>query len=81
MQEYYQDPTNVDAVFLLGHVPIRQSGYLNYDGHGARTNLAKLVPLVSRLGSAGCRLTCWLCQTLQLAEHFGGILIALALQD
>jgi hypothetical protein len=34
--DYQTDPTNVNTVFLLGHVPILQSGYLNYDGHGAR---------------------------------------------
>lgn len=33
---YWQDPTNVNTVFLFGHVPVLQSGYLNYDGHGAR---------------------------------------------
>ena len=34
--DYHADPTNVNTVFLLGHVPVLQSGYLNYDGHGAR---------------------------------------------
>lgn len=35
--EYYADPTNVNCVFLLGHVPVLQSGpTLNYDGHLAR---------------------------------------------
>ena len=34
--DYWADPTNINTVFLLGHVPILQSGYLNYDGHGAR---------------------------------------------
>jgi hypothetical protein len=34
--DYWADPTNVNTVFLLGHVPVLQSGYLNYDGHGAR---------------------------------------------
>ena len=34
--DYLADPTNVNTVFLLGHVPILQSGFLNYDGHGAR---------------------------------------------
>src|SRR2546430_5189244 len=24
------------SVFLFGHVPILQSGFMNYDGHGAR---------------------------------------------
>jgi hypothetical protein len=34
--DYQADPANVTAVFLFGHVPILQSGNLNYDGHGAR---------------------------------------------
>ncbi len=34
--DYHEDPTNVDAVFLFGHVPILQSGNMNYDGHGSR---------------------------------------------
>jgi hypothetical protein len=34
--DYYADPQNVDAVFLFGHVPILESGYLNYDGHYTR---------------------------------------------
>jgi len=34
--DYYADPVNVDAVFLFGHVPILESGYLNYDGHYTR---------------------------------------------
>jgi len=33
---YWANPTNVDAVFLFGHVPILESGYLNYDGHYTR---------------------------------------------
>ena len=33
---YRADPANVKAVFLFGHVPIRRSGTLEYDGHGAR---------------------------------------------
>jgi hypothetical protein len=33
---YRADPANVSTVFLLGHVPILQSGFLDYDGHGAR---------------------------------------------
>lgn len=33
---YQADPINVKAVFLFGHVPIRRSGTLEYDGHGAR---------------------------------------------
>ncbi len=34
--DYYADPANVNALFLFGHVPILQSGNLNYDTHGAR---------------------------------------------
>ncbi len=34
--DYWADPADVNAVFLLGHVPILQSGYMDYDGHGAR---------------------------------------------
>jgi len=34
--DYYSDPGNVSAVFLFGHVPILQSGHLNYDGHLTR---------------------------------------------
>jgi len=34
--DYYSDPANVNAVFLLGHVPVLQSGNLNYDGHESR---------------------------------------------
>lgn len=35
IQSYYNaDPTNVRAVFLLGHVPVPYSGQLNPDGHG-----------------------------------------------
>ncbi len=34
--DYYADPQNVNTVFLLGHVPILQSGNENYDGHLAR---------------------------------------------
>jgi hypothetical protein len=34
--DYYADPANLKAVFLFGHVPILQSGNLDYDGHGAR---------------------------------------------
>ena len=34
--DYNADPTKVNTVFLFGHVPILQSGNLNYDGHGAR---------------------------------------------
>ncbi len=36
LNDYWSDPTHVNTLFLLGHVPILQSGYLNYDGHGAR---------------------------------------------
>jgi hypothetical protein len=32
INDYYADP-DVNAVFLFGHVPILESGYLNYDGH------------------------------------------------
>jgi hypothetical protein len=34
--DYNADPGKVNTVFLLGHVPILQSGYINYDGHGSR---------------------------------------------
>ncbi len=34
--DYWSDPANVNTLFLLGHVPILQSGYIDYDGHGAR---------------------------------------------
>jgi hypothetical protein len=34
--DYNSDPADVTAVFLFGHVPILESGNLNYDGHGAR---------------------------------------------
>jgi len=33
MSDYGADPLDVTAVFLFGHVPILESGYLNYDGH------------------------------------------------
>jgi hypothetical protein len=36
ISDYQANPTNVNTVFLLGHVPILQSGFMNYDGHGAR---------------------------------------------
>ncbi|HYG35168.1 MAG TPA: fibronectin type III domain-containing protein, partial [Clostridia bacterium] len=36
MNDFYTDPANVNTVFLLGHVPILHSGYMDYDGHGAR---------------------------------------------
>ena len=31
--DYNADPTRVNTVFLFGHVPVLQSGNLNYDGH------------------------------------------------
>jgi hypothetical protein len=34
--DYYADPRDVQAVFLFGHVPVLESGYLNYDGHYTR---------------------------------------------
>jgi hypothetical protein len=34
--DYNADPTNVKAVFLLGHVPVHRTGNLNYDTHGSR---------------------------------------------
>jgi hypothetical protein len=34
--DYNADPANVQAVFLFGHVPILQSGFLDYDTHGPR---------------------------------------------
>jgi hypothetical protein len=34
--DYHADPQDVDAVFLFGHVPILESGYMNYDGHYTR---------------------------------------------
>jgi hypothetical protein len=34
--DYHADPLNVKALFLFGHVPIKRSGTLEYDGHGAR---------------------------------------------
>ena len=33
---YILDPTNVKAVFLIGHVPVPMSGWNNPDGHGPR---------------------------------------------
>ncbi len=36
LADYNADPANVSAVFLFGHVPILQSGFINYDGHGPR---------------------------------------------
>ncbi len=34
--DYWSDPADVNTLFLLGHVPILQSGYMDYDGHGPR---------------------------------------------
>jgi len=34
--DYNANPGTVNGVFLFGHVPILQSGMVNYDGHGAR---------------------------------------------
>jgi len=34
--DYSADPAHVNTVFLFGHIPILQSGDLNYDGHEAR---------------------------------------------
>ena len=34
---YYADPMNVNAEFLFGHVPVHESGNLNYDGHYTRS--------------------------------------------
>ncbi len=34
--DYDTDPANAQSVFLFGHVPILQSGWLNYDGHYTR---------------------------------------------
>jgi hypothetical protein len=36
VNDYNTDPVNVNTVFLFGHVPILESGDLNYDGHEAR---------------------------------------------
>jgi hypothetical protein len=36
VQNDYQSDGHVQAVFLLGHVPVVKSGNLNYDSHGAR---------------------------------------------
>jgi hypothetical protein len=36
VSDYNADSANVQAVFLFGHVPILQSGFLNYDTHAAR---------------------------------------------
>jgi hypothetical protein len=36
VDDYNADPANVQTVFLFGHVPILQSGFLDYDTHGAR---------------------------------------------
>ena len=34
--DYNGDPANVNSVFLFGHVPVLQSGFIDYDTHGAR---------------------------------------------
>src|ERR1041385_1561953 len=34
--DYNADPANVQAVFLFGPVPVLQSGFMDYDTHGAR---------------------------------------------
>jgi Immunoglobulin domain/Bacterial Ig domain/Fibronectin type III domain/Immunoglobulin I-set domain len=34
--DYLSDPTNVTAVFLLGHIPIAYSGWIDPDDHGPR---------------------------------------------
>jgi hypothetical protein len=34
--DYNADPSRVSAVFLFGHVPVLQSGMMNYDSHGDR---------------------------------------------
>jgi hypothetical protein len=34
--DYNADPANVSAVFLFGHIPVLQSGFIDYDTHGAR---------------------------------------------
>jgi hypothetical protein len=36
VNDYNSDPANVQSVFLFGHVPILQSGFLDYDTHGPR---------------------------------------------
>lgn len=36
INDYNNDPVNVNAVFLFGHVPVLHSGNLDYDGHLAR---------------------------------------------
>jgi hypothetical protein len=36
VSDYNADSANVQAVFLFGHIPILQSGFLDYDTHGAR---------------------------------------------
>ncbi len=33
---YWTNPSAVNTLFLVGHVPVLNSGYLDYDGHGAR---------------------------------------------
>jgi len=34
--DYNADSANVSAVFLFGHIPVLQSGFIDYDTHGAR---------------------------------------------
>jgi hypothetical protein len=34
--DFQADPGHLQAVFLLGHVPVVMSGNINYDSHGAR---------------------------------------------
>ena len=36
LNDYWADPAAVNTVFLFGHVPILQTGNIDYDGHGAR---------------------------------------------
>lgn len=36
LNDYWAALGEINTVFLLGHVPVLQSGYLNYDGHGSR---------------------------------------------
>jgi hypothetical protein len=34
--DYYGAPSQVNTVFLFGHVPVVMAGYLDYDSHGSR---------------------------------------------
>lgn len=36
LNQYWADSADINTVFLLGHVPILESGYIDYDGHGPR---------------------------------------------